>query len=101
MKINDVELPATPKEVKTRKSENAKSRSSSRSGGIDSSGGKRDQINISVASQQMQTLKGNYDSLPDIKVDRVSYLKQAIESGEYKPDYHEVAGALLKYLQGE
>lgn len=101
MKINEFELPATSKEIKTRKSENIKGRSTSRSNGSESSGGKRDQVSISVASKQMQALKSNYDSLSDIRVDRVAYLKQAIESGEYKPDYHEVAGALLKYLQGE
>ena len=101
MKINDSELPGAPKEIKTRKSENSKSRSSSRSSATSSSTARQDQINISVASQQMQTLIGHYDSLPDIKADRIAYLKQAIESGEYKPDYHEVAGALLKYLQGE
>lgn len=100
MKINDFELPATSKEIKSRKSESVKGKSSSRSG-IGSSGGKQDQVSISVASQQLQTLKGHYDSLPDVKAERIAYLKQAIESGEYKPDYHEVAGALLKYLQGE
>lgn len=102
MKINEFEISPPPKEIKTRKSESAKSRSSS-SGEAQSStgGGKRDQVSISVASQQLQTLKGQYEVLPDIRADRVAYLKHAIESGEYKPDYHEVAGALLKFLQGE
>jgi negative regulator of flagellin synthesis FlgM len=52
-------------------------------------------VNISEASQKAQSIKEIIASEPDIREDKVSALKEKIESGNYTIDYDRVADKLV------
>lgn len=52
-------------------------------------------VNISEASQKAQEIKEIIASEPDIREDKVSALKEKIESGKYTIDYDRVADKMV------
>lgn len=57
-----------------------------------------DQALLSGAHVQVQALVAQVLQLPESNVDKVQALRQAVASGEYKPNADQVAGALLTNL---
>jgi len=97
MKISDFS-PGRVDSVKSKKIDKKPS-SSTETSSTSSARPKGDQVSLSTASQQMQSLKALYETAPDIKAKRIEDIKTAIESGQYKPDFKEVAGALVQFVQ--
>lgn len=54
-----------------------------------------DQAQLSGGHVQIQALVGQALQLPEIRLERVQALRQAVASGKYQPTSEEVAGALL------
>jgi flagellar biosynthesis anti-sigma factor FlgM len=52
-------------------------------------------VNLSSASKEAQKIRGIISSEPDIREDKISSLKQKIESGNYTIDHDRVAGKLV------
>lgn len=58
--------------------------------------GQRDQISISQAGRDYQVAKNAVSEASDIREDKVSQLKERIESGTYSVDAGAFAGKLLE-----
>lgn len=64
-----------------------------------SSPGKTDKVELSVKAQRAQEVRRLLELMPEsdgVSLEKVEALRQAIESGTYKPDYRAVAEKLLK-----
>lgn len=57
-----------------------------------------DQAQLSGARTQVEALAAQASQLPEIRQERVESLRQAVGSGQYRPDSAKVAGALLNSL---
>jgi flagellar biosynthesis anti-sigma factor FlgM len=68
-------------------------------GSADASGTKpvtgEDTVSISSAHSDLQTLAANLANVPEVRVDRANALQQRVSSGQYKPDSHKVADAMI------
>ncbi len=60
-----------------------------------------DQAQLSGAHLQVQALAAQASQLPEVRQERVSALRQAVESGNYSPSPEQVAGALLSHMMAE
>jgi len=52
-------------------------------------------VNLSDASKEVQRIREIISSEPDVREDKVSALKQSIESGRYSVDHERVADKLV------
>ena len=52
-------------------------------------------VNLSQASKEVQLIKEIISSEPDVREDKVSALKERIESGKYRIDHEAVADKLV------
>ncbi|HVI08288.1 MAG TPA: flagellar biosynthesis anti-sigma factor FlgM [Candidatus Binatia bacterium] len=57
-----------------------------------------DQAELSGAHVQVQALASAALQFPEIRQEKVSALRQVVESGRYSPDPEQVAGALMDHL---
>ena len=57
-----------------------------------------DQAELSGAHAQVESLAAQAAQLPEVRQERVSALRQAVESGQYHPRLDQVAGALFTHL---
>ncbi|HTS36837.1 MAG TPA: flagellar biosynthesis anti-sigma factor FlgM [Candidatus Solibacter sp.] len=57
-----------------------------------------DQAQLSGAQAQVTALVAQAAQLPEIRQERVSSLRQAVESGRYDPSPESTAGALVTYM---
>jgi len=55
----------------------------------------QDRTTFHSDSQSIQSLTSQAMQTPAIRQDKVDALSQAIKSGEYKPDAHKTAGAII------
>jgi flagellar biosynthesis anti-sigma factor FlgM len=58
----------------------------------------QDQAQLSGAAAQIQALTAQAAQLPDIRQERVSSLRQVVESGSYDPQPEDVADAMMAYM---
>ena len=61
-------------------------------------GADQDQAQLSGAHALVQALAAEASQLPEVREEKVSALRQAVESGTYQPDSQKVAGALVSTL---
>lgn len=54
-----------------------------------------DTVNLSAAAQNLQAQKAKIDSLPDMDMNRVEQIKQAIADGNYKVDTEKLANNMV------
>ncbi len=54
-----------------------------------------DKVEISSAARDMQVARKAFDSLPEIREDKVADIKQQIASGTYKPSAEQVIEKLM------
>jgi len=54
-----------------------------------------DRVNLSPAAEELQAVKKNVLSLPDIRIEKVESIKAAIEAGEYRVSAGEIAEKML------
>ncbi|MBF0472818.1 MAG: flagellar biosynthesis anti-sigma factor FlgM [Nitrospirae bacterium] len=57
--------------------------------------GSSDRVTISTKAKDINAIKSAIAKLPDIRDDKVSKYKQAIDDDEYEPDSNAVAGRML------
>jgi flagellar biosynthesis anti-sigma factor FlgM len=57
--------------------------------------------NLSEASEQVRGVEGAVGSAPDIRLDRVSAIREEIQRGEYKIDYDRIAENILRVFMDE
>lgn len=55
-----------------------------------------DKVNISSQGAKIQRFKSLIDSIPDIRQDRVSSIKQNIDSGKYQIDSDKIARSIIR-----
>jgi flagellar biosynthesis anti-sigma factor FlgM len=60
-----------------------------------------DQVQFSVDREKVQQLKADLDGLPDLHLERVGVLSQAIEAGSYKVPNQQIAQAMCSDLLGQ
>jgi flagellar biosynthesis anti-sigma factor FlgM len=60
-----------------------------------------DQVQFSVDGEKVQQLKTDLAALPDLRQDRVTALKQALEEGSYNVSGEQIAPAMSSELAGE
>jgi negative regulator of flagellin synthesis FlgM len=60
-----------------------------------------DEAQFSVDSEKVQQLKTDLTGLPDLRQDRVTALKQALEEGSYNVSGEQIAQAMSSELVGE
>jgi flagellar biosynthesis anti-sigma factor FlgM len=60
--------------------------------------GAEDQTELSGAHIQVQTLVAQASQLPEIREERVSALRQAVQSGHYRTTPEKVAGAIFAHM---
>ena len=58
----------------------------------------QDLAQLSGAHALVQALAAEASQLPEVREEKVSALRQAVESGTYQPDPQKVAGALVSDL---
>jgi negative regulator of flagellin synthesis FlgM len=58
-------------------------------------------VHLSNASKEVQMIKEAIAAEPDIRADKVSELKEKIESGQYRIDHKAVAGKFVDTLMDE
>ncbi len=61
----------------------------------------QDQARFSGAHAQVQALAAQAAQLPEVRMERVQALRQALLGGGYQRTPHEVAGALIEHLTAE
>jgi flagellar biosynthesis anti-sigma factor FlgM len=61
-------------------------------------GSGEDQAELSGALVQVQALVAQASQLPEVRQERVSALRQAVESGTYQSSPEQVAGAVLAHM---
>jgi flagellar biosynthesis anti-sigma factor FlgM len=68
--------------------------------GSSSSGiaGEEDETQLSGAQMQVDALATQASQLPDVRLERVQSLRQAVFGGQYQLDPQKVAGALLAHM---
>lgn len=54
-----------------------------------------DTVNLSSAAQTLQQQKSKIDSLPDMDMEKVEQIKQAIAAGNYKVDTDKLANNMV------
>ncbi len=59
-----------------------------------------DQAQLSGTHVLVQALVAAAAQLPDVRQEKVSALRQAVQSGDYSPDPEQVAGSLVSHLGG-
>ncbi len=74
---------------------NTASRGSSLSGEVQTG---EDQAQLSGTHAQVQALLAQVSRLPESRQERIQSLRQAIQSGQYKPDPDHIAGGLFTHL---
>jgi flagellar biosynthesis anti-sigma factor FlgM len=57
-----------------------------------------DQAQLSGTHGLVQALVAEAAQLPDVRREKVSSLRQSVQSGDYNPDPEQVAGALVSHL---
>ena len=57
-----------------------------------------DRTSLSSANVQIAALSAQASQLPEIREQRVQALRQAMLSGQYRPDPQQVAGALMTHM---
>ena len=57
-----------------------------------------DQAELSTAGAQVQALVGQASQLPDVRLERVQSLRQAILNGSYRPGAEPVAHAVFDHM---
>jgi flagellar biosynthesis anti-sigma factor FlgM len=60
-----------------------------------------DEVQFSVDGEKVQQLKTDLAALPDLRQDRVTALKQALEEGSYNVSGEQIAPAMSSELAGE
>lgn len=60
-----------------------------------------DQAQLSGAHIQVEALAAQVAQLPEIREQRVQALRQAVESGHYRPSTEKVAGAVFAHMIAE
>jgi flagellar biosynthesis anti-sigma factor FlgM len=61
----------------------------------------QDHAQLSGGHALVQTLAGQAAQLPEVREERVTSLRQAIQSGSYHPSPADVAGAMFSHLAVE
>jgi negative regulator of flagellin synthesis FlgM len=56
----------------------------------------QDKVNISQVGPQMKAIRAHLDEIPDVRTEKVSALKDAIDSGQYHPSAENIADALIQ-----
>jgi flagellar biosynthesis anti-sigma factor FlgM len=59
-----------------------------------------DEVQLSVGGEKIQQLKAHLTGLPDMRQDRVTALKQAIDQGDYRVSDQQIAQAMSSDLLG-
>lgn len=54
-----------------------------------------DTVNLSSAAQTLQQQKNKIDSLPDMNMEKVEQIKQAIAAGQYRVDTDKLASNMV------
>jgi flagellar biosynthesis anti-sigma factor FlgM len=57
-----------------------------------------EQAQVSGTRVLVQALAAEVAQLPEVRQEKVSALRQAVQSGDYNPDPEQVAGALVSHL---
>jgi flagellar biosynthesis anti-sigma factor FlgM len=92
----DVNLGAQQLPETNRNPQNPATAGSTSSGNAPGAG--EDQAQLSGALVQVQALVAQASQLPEVRAERVSALRQAIQSGSYQSSPEKVAGAVFEHM---
>lgn len=56
-----------------------------------------DQVNLSSSSMNIQQIEAEVSKMPDVDDKTIDRIRSAIDSGEYKIDYQQLAGKMLDF----
>ena len=59
---------------------------------------KKDELSISSAAKDFQTVMAELSKVPEVREDKVSEIKQKLESGNYNVDSKEISQKILQGL---
>jgi flagellar biosynthesis anti-sigma factor FlgM len=90
--------PAVSENSRSAASPQAANSSSSTAGSVLSVSAGEDQAQLSGAHVLVQALAAQASQLPEVRQEKVSALRQAVQNGDYRPDPEQVAGALFSHL---
>jgi negative regulator of flagellin synthesis FlgM len=62
-----------------------------------SSGNHSDQVKLSSSSMNIQQVEAEVSKMPDVDDKTIDRIRSAIDSGEYKIDYQQLAGKMLDF----
>jgi negative regulator of flagellin synthesis FlgM len=62
-----------------------------------SSVGTSDQVKLSSTSMNIQQIEAEVSKMPDVDDQTIDRIRSAIDSGEYKIDYQQLAGKMLDF----
>jgi negative regulator of flagellin synthesis FlgM len=62
-----------------------------------SSVGSGDQVKLSSSSMNIQQIEAEVSKMPDVDDKTIDRIRSAIDSGEYKIDYQQLAGKMLDF----
>ncbi|MBL4798514.1 MAG: flagellar biosynthesis anti-sigma factor FlgM [Oleispira sp.] len=62
-----------------------------------SSGNHNDQVKLSSSSLNIQQVEAEVSKMPDVDDATIDRIRSAIDSGEYKIDYQQLAGKMLDF----
>lgn len=62
-----------------------------------SSGSHSDQVKLSSSSMNIQQVEAEVSKMPDVDDKTIDRIRSAIDSGEYKIDYQQLAGKMLDF----
>ena len=64
---------------------------------ISSGGNHSDQVKLSSSSMNIQQIEAEVSKMPDVDDKTIDRIRSAIDSGEYKIDYQQLAGKMLDF----
>jgi negative regulator of flagellin synthesis FlgM len=62
-----------------------------------SSGNHNDQVKLSSSSMNIQQVEAEVSKMPDVDDKTIERIRSAIDNGEYKIDYQQLAGKMLDF----
>jgi flagellar biosynthesis anti-sigma factor FlgM len=97
MKIDPrIQLPSDnqPDPVKSSRNSGAQPKGATSVSGAGPAAGE-DTVSISSTHGELQALKASLANVPEVRTDRVSALQPRVNSGQYRPESHKIAHAIL------
>jgi flagellar biosynthesis anti-sigma factor FlgM len=97
----EIQFPSDTRAEQASRTKNTASAASGASKASGPAGGLwEDRVSLSSAHGDVQMLAAGLASVPEVRAERVSALKQRVSSGQYQPSSEKVADAIVREYSG-